>query len=333
MSPLSYNLREKMLDTLQRIKKIKDIERLIELQKLEELKHQIQTVKGQEKKLLLTMEQKLKKIRGYQTFMEIDILRREVKKLRQRENELKEVLKQQEEKIKRLNLENKTLSKFMEKLKERKQIEETRQEIKNLSQQFLLKKTYGSFLSIVFLTLVIFGLGQPIKAQENQEQLEVPPYQKILLEPYLDIQNKEFNQLAEKLLQSFLKLNEKEKLIEEKKEFLLKKEEEIKQLLQQIFKMQQQEEEERKEKIKKLLEIIQKADPDSAGEILSQTKPSVAAEVLLQLPNPRRAGEILSSMDPQAAARVIDLLVQKKKQTQLAIIRKKIEDILKYVEE
>ena len=47
----------------------------------------------------------------------------------------------------------------------------------------------------------------------------------------------------------------------------------------------------------------------------------------------RKAGEILSSMDPDSAAKVIDTLLKKKEKLSATPVRKKIEEILKYVEQ
>jgi len=93
-----------------------------------------------------------------------------------------------------------------------------------------------------------------------------------------------------------------------------------------------QQKKELSQKVKKLLEVINKSDPDSAGEMLSKVDPKLAAEVLINLPKVRKAGEILSAMEPEAAAKVVSELLKRKDKTQLSVVRKKIEELLKYAE-
>jgi len=314
-----------MLKTIERIKKIKELERLIELQKLEEVKFEISTLKEKQKEYRKLMEEAFKNFRGVETFQTLTFLRQGLKELQRKIEEKQKLLKEREERVKQLQLENKVLTMFVERKKAELAKEEEKAEERRNATDYLLRQTYGKFGKFFVLLFLIL---MPAFGGETKE----PPYADKLLKPYLEEMDKTFQQLAQKLLKSFQKLEEKEKQLEEKKKFILQKEKELEKLLEEAKNWEQKENLERAKKVKKLLEIITKADPDSAGEILSQTDPQIAAEVLINLPNVRKAGEILSSMEPEKGAKVIEVLLKRKKEAKATVVRKKIEGILRYVE-
>lgn len=314
-----------MLKTLEKIKRIKDIERLIELQKLENTKFELRLLEEERKKYLKMFEEKMENFEGIKTIKEISFLSKGLRNIEQKRERVKEELQKREEKVKKLNLESKVLSTYIERKKEILQKEELKREEKQRSNEHLLRSSYGKFI----LPLLLFIAIVPAFGGDNSTL----PYQEKLLKPYLEYQDKHFEKLAEKLLESFKALEKKEQQLEEKKRFILQKEKELQKLLQEAINLENRQKEELNQKAKKLLEVIAKADPDSAGEILSQTDPEVAAEVLVNLPNVRKAGEILSSMEPDKGAKVIDILLKKKEKLAATLVRKKIEGILKYVEQ
>ena len=342
-----------MLKTLERIKKIKELEKLIELQKLENLKYEKAALETEEKTVFQEME-KLSKNISFTTFFEISIQRKKLREIEKRKEELEKELKQQEEKVKTLQTETQLLEKYMSHLEEKNKKEQLKEEVKKNALREMLKKAYGSFIAIAFLALNLnLTYATSPSSQENNISLfptnsskitfhwknstkeNIPsllPYEKILLMPYIKAQSEIFEKYVQELLKAFEKLNQREKQLKQKEEFLKKKEKEIKALLNEAINWENQQKQQINEKLKKLLKIIAKADPDSAGEILSQTPPNIAGEVLINLNNTRKAGEILSAMEPEAGAKVIEYLIRVKEKTPLTVVRKKVENILKYIE-
>ncbi|RTZ68362.1 MAG: hypothetical protein DSZ30_04345 [Aquificaceae bacterium] len=313
-----------MLKTLEKLIKIKELEKLIELQKLENIKHEIKLIESEKKKYFQLLEDKLKNVASARDLREIALLSQGVRLLEKKQREKSKHLKRQEDRVKKLNLEHKILSSYLERKREEMTKEELKREERERSYNHLLKKSYGKFLLILvgFVFVPIVGWGEE----------KTLPYQEKLIKPYLQKLNSEFEKLSEELLKSFKALEKKEKQLEEKKKFILQKEEELRKLLDKAINLEREERERNNKKVEKLLRIIAKADPDSAGETLSQVKPEIAGEVLIKLPNIRKAGEILSSMDPESAGKVIEYLMRKKEKLTATPVRKKIEGILKYVE-
>ena len=318
-----------MLKTLEKLKRIKELERLIELQKLERKKSELRRLEEEKRKYLRMFDEKIKNLDGIETFQEIAFLREGLKKIEQLQKKIKEEIAEDEKKVKTLSLEKEVIKKYIENRKEVLQKEEEKREEQRLSNEHLLRSSYGKFIfSILFLLTILPAFGG-----NTNSSLSSLPYQEKLLKPYLEYQSENFNKLANQLLESFKALEKKEQELEKKKLFILKKEEELRKLLQEAINLEKVQEKKLNQKTKKLLEVITKSDPDSAGDILSKTNPQVAAEILINLPNVRKAGEILSSMDPDSAAKVIDYLLKKKRKLTATPVRKKIEEILKYVEE
>ena len=318
-----------MLKTLEKLKRIKELERLIELQELENKKFELQKLEVERKRYLQMFEEKIRNFEGLTTFKEISFLREGLKKLELKREKLKEEVQSRERKIRELNLETKVISTYIDRRRETLQKEEEKREEQKLSNENLLRSSYGKFMTAILFFMILV----PAFGGDNNSTLKSLPYEEKLLKPYLEYQSKYFNKLANQLLESFKALEKKEKQLEEKEKFILQKEEELKKLLQEAMNLENQQKKRLSAKVKKLLEVITKADPDSAGEILSKTPPQVAAEILINLPNVRKAGEILSSMDPDSAAKVIDTLLKKKEKLSATPVRKKIEEILKYVEQ
>jgi len=313
-----------MVEKLKRLKKLRELERLLELEKLEALKKSYRNLENERKKLQKLADEKLKNFSGRETLYELAAIGGRLVELEREKEKQKRQLLKQEEVVKELNVEIKAIETYVEKKERDLQKEEERKENLKRTNEYLLKRSYGKFLTLLLILLPLV-----VKAETVTNP---PPYADKLLKPYLKMQNDEFEKLAQKLLNSFHKLEEKEKELEEKKRFLLQKEQELKELLKEAKNLEQKHREELSQKVNKLLKIISKSDPDSAGEILSKTDPKVAAEVLINLPKVRKAGEILSAMEPESAAKVIDILLKKKEQTKLSVIRNKIEELLKYVE-
>ena len=314
-----------MLKTLEKIKRIKDIERLIELQELENKKFELRLLEDERKKYLRLFEEKMENFEGVKTLKEISLLSKGLRNIERKRERIKEELRKREEKVRKLNLESKILSTYIGRKRELLQKEELKREERTRSNEHLLRSSYGKFiLPLIFLMAVVPAFGG-----DNQTL----PYREKLLKPYLEYQSRHFEELAERLLESFKALEKKERQLEEKKRFILQKERELKKLLEEAMNLEIRQKEELNRKAKKLLEVIAKADPDSAGEILSQTDPEVAAQVLINLPNVRRAGEILSAMEPDKGAKVIDILMRKRENLAATPVREKIEGILKYVEQ
>jgi flagellar motility protein MotE (MotC chaperone) len=313
-----------MIKTLEKLIKIKELERLIELQKLENLKYELKLLEEKKAKYFQLLEEKIKNVSSARGLREVALLSQGIRVLEKRQREKNEDLQRQENKVKELNLEHKILSTYLERKREEMTKEELKREERERSYEHLLKRSYGKFLPILLFFFLL-----PLTAGAEEKAL---PYQEKLIKPYLQKLNEEFEKLSEELLKSFRALEKKQKQLEEKEKFILQKEEELKKLLNTAINLEKQERERQNEKVKKLLQIIAKADPDSAGEALSQVNPQIAGEVLIKLPNTRKAGEILSSMEPDKAGKVIEYLMEKKNNLAATPIRKKIEEILRYVE-
>lgn len=314
-----------MIKTLEKLIKIKELEKLIELQKLENIKYEIKLIESEKAKYFQLLENKLKNMTSARDLMEIALLSRGVRSLEKREREKSKDLKSQEDRVKELNLEYKTLSSYLDRKRKEITKEDLKREEREHSYNHLLKRSYGKFL----LILVGFVLTASASGWGEEKTL---PYQEKLIKPYLQKVSLEFEKLSEELLKSFKALEKKEKQLEEKKKFLLQKEEELRKLLDKAINLEREERERKNKKVEKLLQIIAKADPDSAGETLSQVNPEIAGEVLVKLPNIRKAGEILSSMDPERAGKVIEYLMKRREKLTATPVRRKIEEILKYVE-
>ncbi len=313
-----------MLKALKRIQKIKELERLMELQKLENLKGELSKLDEERRKILNEVERKMADLSDFKNLLEVAVLGRELRNIEKRREETERNLDLQEEKLKKLNLEKKVIETYIERKERALQKEEEKREEQKRGNEHLLKRSYGKFLLSVamFLCLPLFG-------NENSTL----PYTEVLIKPYLELQSREFEKLADRLLESFKKLEEKERQLEKKKEFILKKEEELRKLLEEAMEAELVRRREMDQKVKRLLEVINKSDPDSVGEMLSKTDPELAAEVLVNLPKVRVAGEILASMEPDAAAKVVEALLKKREKSQISVVRKKIEEILKYAEQ
>jgi flagellar motility protein MotE (MotC chaperone) len=313
-----------MIKTLEKLIKIKELERLIELQKLENIKYELKLLEEKKAKYFQFLEEKIKNATSAQALKEVALFSQAIRGLEKQRREKNKVLQKQEEKVKKLNVEHKILTTYLERKREEMTKEELKREERERSYEHLLKRSYGKFLPILLFLFLV-----PLTARGEDKTL---PYQEKLIKPYLQKLNDEFEKLSEELLKSFQALEKKQKQLEEKEKFILQKEEELRKLLNTAINLEKKEREEQNQKVKKLLQIIAKADPDSAGEALSQVNPQIAGEVLLELPNTRRAAEILSSMEPDKAGKVIEYLLKKKDKLAATPVRKKIEEILRYVE-
>jgi len=309
---------------IKKIKKLQELEHLFELERLEDLRNQIKLLEKKIEQLKKEADRKLKFFEGKETIEELAVIGKNLLQLKKDIESVREHLEKQENIVKELHLKIKAVENYIGKMERDFQKIEEKKELSKNSLVYLLKRSYGKFLLLLFASSLITNASG---------QNSTLPYTDKLIKPYLEIQNRDFERLADKLLKGFQALEKKEQQLEEKKKFLLSKEEELKKLILEAQNLEEARQKKISKQVEKLVKILEKSDPDSAGEILSKMDPKLAAEILVELPKVRIAGEILSSMEPDAAAEVISVLLTQKKKTQFPILRKKIEEILKYAED